>query len=258
MGGRAAILVLLEKLLDEDKDICQAAGRMLRDMVEEGDALAFGFFLSLLITMDDEDPASRETAARIIVQLWSMSEERELIVNQREKLYTELAAAYEDPSFEEKTLTLLESDQPFLVPAIWSLGIIGNHAHASRVAQLLDHKDGSVRWISAWVLGEIEDPISRTALLRSLNIEEKAEVLQTIVRSVGKLKINEAAEPLVDILNTATNLSLRREAIQSLKAIGAIKAADALLRSLDDDEDEIRVIAAEALGRSARNKPFRH
>ena len=252
IGGDQAIWLLLNRLLDEDEDVARVAGRMLQDMEKDGGALGYGFFSAFYFTLYEEGSEYREATALIFKYLWTMSENRELIWEQGEKLRSHLQGISEDDI--KKLLGLLDLGQPYLIPALWTLGLLGDPHYFGQVEKFLDHPDDLVRWVAVWALGELADPGTAPALLKSLRPGESNEILQAACQAVGKLRIKKAFQPLIELLDNENEKALRREVINSLAEINATEATEALLGALKDDDSAVREAAANALGKMARRE----
>lgn len=121
----------------------------------------------------------------------------------------------------------------------------------SSLTELLKDQDTHTQWFAAWALGEI-GPEAHTAIpaLVDLLKQNNEPVRQCVARALGKTG-PEAVPALIELLKDRDVL-VRWAAVNGLAEIrpATTNAATALTQLLKDKNQEIRDVAASALGRS--------
>jgi len=97
-------------------------------------------------------------------------------------------------------------------------------------------------------LGAIGDVKAMPALIRTLQ-SPRSILRRAAARALGKLGANEpaAVEALIQAAGDATDVDLRRSALQALRVLGAMEAADVIRRGIRDPHPSVRIAAAEAV-----------
>ena len=97
---------------------------------------------------------------------------------------------------------------------------------------------------------------THTADLVPLILSTNRVVAAEAVRRSGAMKSPAAVMPLAKLLTPATDVSLRQSAVQALTDIGSAGALQALEKSIEDPERDVRVAAVRALGAKAYRGVF--
>lgn len=168
------------------------------------------------------------------------------------------------------------------IASAWALGKIGDPGAASSLVRALRDPDTRIRWNAAWALGEIgapavpglikalRDPDGRVrgtaaGALASIGVpgavpelvlalrDEKWTVREAAARALAQLKDPAAVHGLIEALRDHDE-RVRGTAGAALAAIGA-PAVPALTQALYDEDTEVRLAAAGALGVAARRTP---
>jgi len=123
--------------------------------------------------------------------------------------------------------------------------------------------------IFSW-LPRLQNPRIRTLVeqaadrLAAANTAELVKLVQSPDRSVsieavrraGAMRSPAAVAPMAKLLANSDDVSLRQAAVQALTDIGSAGALQALEKSIDDSERDVRVAAARALGAKAYRGVF--
>ncbi|MBC7235988.1 MAG: HEAT repeat domain-containing protein, partial [Chloroflexi bacterium] len=118
--------------------------------------------------------------------------------------------------------------------AVHALGDIGTPAIEPLTHAMLHDSRFEVRRRALEILAHIREADVGTTLIRALEDPDPGVRLHA-VRYLGQIEYAEATPALIDILRNEENgQSLRREAINSLSAIGDARAVNPLLEILDD------------------------
>lgn len=115
------------------------------------------------------------------------------------------------------------------------------------VTQALRVGAPQVRYLCAWILGQIGDPRSVPALTAALNDEDE-RVLDWAARGLGEIGDTRAVVALTTLLRDHPRPETRRHAAQALGWIGTPDVNAPLRKALGDTDDTVRGCAAECLG----------
>jgi HEAT repeat protein len=163
-----------------------------------------------------------------------------------------LLEAYDQLGLVDKYVDKLRSARKWRDRA-FAAELLGRIGGAKAVPALLETveatrtEDSDVREVSLRALARIADPGAVEPLLRTLATAEVwlAPRIADILTRHGEL----AVDPLIALLNDSNRQPARAWAANVLGELRAQRAFPALVRSLDDPEDEVRAKAAGALGR---------
>ncbi|PKL61184.1 MAG: PBS lyase [Methanomicrobiales archaeon HGW-Methanomicrobiales-2] len=129
--------------------------------------------------------------------------------------------------------------------AALALGSIGGEEAATALIGALHDPDGDVRQRAADALADIGEP-AVPLLLAALRTDEE-EFRQEVIAALG-LVGRPAVAPLVAALRGHDDWRVRAGAARALGDIGERRSADTLIVALDDEREEVREAAREALG----------
>ncbi|WP_214084338.1 HEAT repeat domain-containing protein [Methanoculleus sp.] len=129
--------------------------------------------------------------------------------------------------------------------AALALGSIGGESAIAALIGALRDPDGDVRQQACGALGDIGEP-ALPSLIEALRTDDEA-LRQGAIAALD-LVGRPAVAPLALALGTGDDWRVRRGAARALGEIGERRATDALIRALDDEREEVREAAREALG----------
>ena len=118
------------------------------------------------------------------------------------------------------------------------------------LTEALKNPDPNIRKGAAYTLGEINDASAVPALSEALK-DPEINVRNQIVESLGGIKDPAVLDPIIKILKTDPESSIRRTALASLALRGAIKdprVVPALIEALKDPDINVGKAAASSLG----------
>lgn len=111
---------------------------------------------------------------------------------------------------------------------------------------LHDHPETKVRYLTAMILGQSEDPDAIDALVNRL-IDAEEDVRAAAAEALGRIGDECAVEPLIHVLSDSSN-DVRRNVISSLESIGDMRCIEPILQSIHDEEDaRMKQMAYEAI-----------
>jgi len=139
---------------------------------------------------------------------------------------------------------LKSSNVDLRVGAAITLGKIGTNKAIQPLMDALKDAEWEVRWASATSLGNLKAREAVDGLIALLR-DEFWEVRRAAAIALGKVKDPKAIEPLAEALKS--ELMIRFEAARSLIQLGS-DAVESLSHLLSDDDPDVRIKAAEALG----------
>ena len=126
-----------------------------------------------------------------------------------------------------------------------------------RLADSLTSKVSRVRWRSAVLLGQLNDPSAAEPLMQRLD-DPEPQVQAAAVRAVGQLRVKSAIPRLTTMLSGDSEPVVQLAAAQALGLLGAEDAVGALITALAEQETpeedqpqngwQLAVAAAQALG----------
>ena len=210
IGDKKTIPHLVEMLVDEKSDVCRAAAFSLKKM---GDPVGELVFQGIL--------GDRKAIERIIL-------------DGDPRCFPMLLKALKDREWKARKFSA------FL------LGKIMVKEAVEPLIETLRDQDSWVRQSAAEALGKLKDEKAVKDLMRCL-ADPELEVRGESALSLGKLKAMEAVPRLIKLLRDAP--SVRENAAQALGEIGDPSSAEALIETLEDFSDTVRIKAAEALGK---------
>jgi HEAT repeat protein len=228
-------------------------------------------FLSLLVAL----------GLPAVVAAQPPAELREIVVHDRER--GELSPGTQAPT-PEQLMTAIESNTaPTTLVALLEYGErVECHACVPLLQRaVLEHRDPEVRRISAWwlrhrifalapimaqmqdvlasdasatrraraamALGEFMDPAAFTPLRDAAMGDGDAGVRAAAVTALGRLN-HSGANPILSVALRDAAVEVRRAAISQVLVVNFFRDHDALLGSLVDTDDEIRMRSARLLG----------
>jgi HEAT repeat protein len=125
-------------------------------------------------------------------------------------------------------------------------GAYGSGELTSRLAQLLERDDSSVRARAAHALGGTRDQRALGPLKRTAEHDQSSEVIRQALRALGRIGGDIAKTALVDALAHA-NAEVRDVAVEELERIGDERTVEQLLDRIDDAEIETAESIIQAL-----------
>jgi len=144
-----------------------------------------------------------------------------------------------------------QSDDGAQWEAIKALGEGRSADAASVLIQVLqENEDWAVRRLTTWALGQIGGDQAVLALIQALE-DEDADVRQGAVFALSKVGGRRAADALLEVFDRGEDGDVLDSVIEALGRIGEDRAVALLISTLDDENEETRELASEALGRIA-------
>ena len=135
--------------------------------------------------------------------------------------------------------------------AIESLGKFNDENVLKSLIKALGDSDRWVRRITAQILGTTMEPqTSEEYINRSLSL------IKSDVKYYDKLRNEIALCPLIKALVEDDDFWVRRTAAEVFRKTGDKKAVGVLIKALEDKDERVRLIAAEALGRIRDKKNY--
>src|SRR5688572_10529224 len=163
-----------------------------------------------------------------------------------------LLEVYDELGLVDKYIGMLRSARKWRDRA-FAAELLGRVGGARAVPALLETvtatrtEDSDVREVALRALARIADPRAVEPLIRAL---ETADVwLAPRIADILTRHGEAAVDPLIAVLNDRDHRPARAWAANVLGEVGATRAFSALVRLLEDPEDEVRAKAAAALGR---------
>ena len=215
---------LARSLLKDDDP--QVRVRAINLLWECSDPKLVPLYFSILD--NDPDLDSRATAASILGQYISLGE--------LDKIPSELLHA-----IEENLLSILKDDTPDLIKrrALEALGASTRRDVDSLIETSYHQK--STDWIVSAIhaMGRSSDERWEKFVLAHL-FDQEQEIKSEAINAAGKLELESARTPLLDLLEDEEEEEIRKEIIWSLSCIGGEDVRSRLEELLDlADEDEI-------------------
>jgi HEAT repeat protein len=139
-------------------------------------------------------------------------------------------------------------DQPVKVFATTALGRIGNKQVFEELVALLDNPDPSLREAAADALGALGD-IRAFEYLVALLTDKDYGLRMNAVYALCELGDNRAIQPLTQILKQDENVEVRRYAARWLYMLKDEKSFQALIKALEDQDEDVRYFSIESLGK---------
>ena len=176
---------------------------------------------------------------------------------------------------------LKTKDKDIRLGIIEALSVIRDPRAVPSLVHLLTDKSSEVRWVAAIALGEINDPEATAPLRNALrdsdkyvrygaatallmldwkpdSAEERAFLYVGLEEWKAVQEIGEPAIPALSLVLHDRDSSVRKQAIEILGSIGDKKAIPTLMRSLADEDAEVRwktVLASPKCGVSMIHLP---
>ncbi len=148
-----------------------------------------------------------------------------------------------DPSSNEGFIDALkDEDAGIRRLAAHALGNFGDMQAIYPLIDALSDSDEQTRQNAAWALGNVGNEIAEEPLKELLLRKKDDDLMQIAAESLSKLK---AYRALVSVLRN----SVSRGHVMDVLAQGGDRAVDPLVQALKDTNGEIRMIAAQVLGR---------
>lgn len=239
----AALLRLIDLLLEEDVSLSSAAARALTEMGDDHVALVEAVRL-LIRTMLDPGSEERDAAAAALVELWLSEDARAAVDESARSVFDELL----DVSDLDALAALIDADDAAgRAAACWVLAYFSEAPGEALLRAVGDETD-VVRWIAAWSVGRRRDSSVIPVLLQRLGDEVVVEICAAIVTSLGMLRASYAAPALVELLGSEED-GIRLAAADALGLLEDPTVAQDLIASLEDATAEVRCAAVEALDR---------
>ena len=136
------------------------------------------------------------------------------------------------------------------IDALGNLGPVAVAAVGDLITGLSDPDQG-IQSACAIALGLINDPAAIPHLIQGLDSGNSWGLRNGSIVGLGQMKALAAVQPLISIVTTETNVSLRTAAMHSLALIGDQTAVDPIGKLLEanfDPDMTIRLYAVDALG----------
>ena len=138
--------------------------------------------------------------------------------------------------------------------ASYALGEIGDLKAFEPLLAMFKDKNEIVRSETVTAFGKLGNSMAVEPLIQLLN-DESSEVLVSVADELGRLQDKRAVEPLIKLLKTtgldsdSYGITVNSRAAEALGEIGDKRAVEPLVEALEDEEDQVRYGAAEALGK---------
>jgi HEAT repeat protein len=211
IGDSCAIRLLVAALNDTNWQVREKAAQALGRI---GDSNAVG---PLAAAMDDEDSDVRQKAAEALDSFgWKPGDEG------------------------EKRLYLIAKKQ-------WDECLKLDGVTVKALAKVLKDKNPEVRREASETLAKIGDLRTMQALIISLQ-SDNSDIRKEAAETLGNIGHSEAVKPLTGLLRDM-NPDVRRAAAEALVKIGGLTAIEELIVALKDSDSYVREAAAEILGR---------
>ncbi len=232
--------VMLTELQELDQEQCARLTEPLMGVLKTGkDAEAGALALHLLSTLRGSDllkmyaSLTKHKAAEVRVAAI------EALVNTEEKQTVRLLnKSMTDPSSKVR------------VAAATGLAKINSPRSVSLLAEALQDKHANVRRSAARTLITVDGPEVATAASKALNAETDPDTIGYLLEVLAKGGTDDALVTLRKYVKSG-NVALQQRAITTLRRLKNRKGAKMLLPFLEDDNDETRRLATEALGQLA-------
>ncbi len=211
--GSPAVGPLTESLKSENVDVRWMAAVALGDI---GDPAAIRVLMGAL---DDPDAYVRSRAALAL-------------------------GAIGEPAREEVVAGLSDGNERVRRGAAVALGIIGGESSIAALVEALRDPDGEVRQRACTALGDIGEP-AVPSLIEALGAENEL-FRRGAIAALGLIG-KPAVPALAMALRNGDNRRVPAGAVRALGEIGDRRSADILIRALEDEREEVREAAREAL-----------
>jgi HEAT repeat protein len=210
---RGTIDVLIAALKNEKWTVRSSAAKALERIGKPAAPMLAGY-------LDNADPRIRWNALRLLskIQAYNATE-------------TYLQALSDDDWMvrNEAAVALAQCDDTGVVRSL---------------IDMLDNEQPHVRREAAWILGELRAAQAERPLISMLKKDGSAAWMAAV--SLGKISAETAVGPLAETLNS-NNVRLRRAAVWALAHIGSDHALASLNAAADDEDEDVRLWARNAL-----------
>jgi len=204
----------------------------------------------------DEDSLARVNAVEVIVttgQIKFMPQVQRLLRDKFTPVRFAAALAIGDlrysPAKSSLSQSLKDEDINVIVAAAYAMGRLGSTKYFEIVRKAIDNDDQTVRANAAFILGRMEDRNSLKLLKWAQEDKDSSDKVRLqALEARARLGDDEVLPRLWAIVYSA----YADDRIMGIRAIGALatsKARDILITKLDDDILEVRLAAAEQLGK---------
>ncbi len=153
---------------------------------------------------------------------------------------------------------LKESNKNIKLLAISILGNTKDSFSTPRILDFLNDPDGDIRSASALCLGKIGDKASSKHLVRALNNEQQYIARINILKSLSIIKDENTVDDIIHILNNDPSIEVRGLAAITLGHISNSKCFNALIKSINDDNDLVQMNSIIALGHTKNVAALKH
>ncbi|HUF39958.1 MAG TPA: HEAT repeat domain-containing protein [Anaerolineales bacterium] len=215
----------------EAVDVLAAALNYLEPPARYGVAEALGAIRregavpALIQTLGSPDPISRQKAAQSLLDIGSLEAVRAL------------------------TALLADPDPRLRELAVRGLAKIGDEPSVLSLLTTLEDPEERVRLATETALGDVRTPGMEQVLVTALNVSS-AFAQRAIANTLGNYPDPRVIERLSGLMTEEGDLRTRLTAAQSLARLGEARGAAMILRTLNAPNEEIRRMAAIALGRA--------
>lgn len=254
LGDRRAVIPLVSRFADTSKDVAKGAVRAVGAL---GDRAAVP---ALIRMMGDSDENLRRLAAQSLGRLGAV-EAVDALIDQLGRTTTQafrssvayalgqIAAVPSAGKASETALRVLADDlanSSTRIAATEALRVAGSAAVPALVAHLAAHRKGDLSPIIA-LLTELGDSRATAALTAELERDRVPAPL--VLHALGATRDPKALIPVLSATGNG-DAAIRLAAMNALRPLlgGDTRAADVLIERLDDDNLEVRILAADYLG----------
>ena len=178
---------------------------------------------ALIQTLQSTDPVSRQKSAQALLEIGSPEAVNAL------------------------TVLLADPDPRLRELAVRGLGKVGGEPAALSLLIGLDDPEETVRLATEAVLAEIREPGLEQILLTALNSSSPI-IQRAVAHALGNFADERVVSRLQELMNEEGDLRTRLTAAQSLARLGDERGTAMILRTLNAPNQEIRRVAAIALG----------
>ena len=154
-------------------------------------------------------------------------------------------------ALEELKLALNDEESDVRRSAAFALGKIGDKAALEELKLALNEKEPDVRKSAASTLGNISSDAAIEALQKVLNNDKEVYVRSSAASALGNIGLEAGLEALQNALNNDKEADVRSSAAFALGNISSDAAIKALRNALNDEDFNVRIKAAEGLGKIA-------
>jgi len=143
---------------------------------------------------------------------------------------------------------LKDKDPNVRIAGAYALVRLGRKGHLGLISQALTGTDQTVRANAAMLLGKLGDKRALASLYQVMRSPDSADaVVYQAAESIAMLG-DETIYPKLWTRLISKFLDDRIMGVRAMAALGSFEAREAIVTMLDDDEPEVRLVAAERLG----------